>query len=179
MKQYILASLSFLTLASCSGGGGGSSESTDPIYGEWYYEAPGATSTNSKGIIGKVSADGKLSFSYYYATGNTNSATFYVRNSSGTFTRTGDAFDVTYSYETCDPVNRETLYIKKSGDQLMVQNADKSVSYLLSKVTSLNVKNLAIIEDKNCTILSKREKSEKRVPANSKSTSFMKRFEKL
>lgn len=178
--KMIFAAIALFLLSSCSGGGGGgSSETVDPIYGDWYYEMPGSTATQGKGVIGTIQKNGSISFSYYYAVGNTNNATFYTRKSVGTFERSGNNFSIKYSYETCDPVHQETLILTESGGALIVQNSDKSVTIKMSKVTSLNVKNLAIIEDKNCSIVTKLESDSKRLPASSKLKSFLERFDRL
>jgi hypothetical protein len=175
--------ISFLVLSACSGsgGGGGGTDSvqaagvSDPIYGTWYYQAPGATSTQAKGIIGKIDANGIQILNAYIYTDGSN-ATVYIRKSIGTYTRSGDVFSVKYSYETCSPVGQETMFLSVVGDKLTVLNQDKSVQLLLSRaVDNGSLLTAAFIEDKNCNILSKIEAKAGRSPASVKANSFLDR----
>lgn len=174
--KTIFAILSLLVLASCSGGGGGTSSSVDPIYGEWFYEAPGSTSTRAYGIIGELKSDGTIQFANVYGYMSGKSIVVYTRKSIGTFERNGDAFKVKYNYETCSPVGSETLYITHSNGMLYVRNADQSLNIGFKKSEGTTTKyNTLAIEDKNCNILSKIEKINNRLPANTNSKSYFDR----
>ena len=175
--KLLFSLLSILALAACSGGGSsGSSETADPIYGEWYYEAPGSTASSASGIIGKIDKDGNFSFIQGYAYSDGIRATFYVRKNIGRYVRNGNEFKVTYSYETCSPVGEETLHVSMSGDKLIVAISDGSFSLMLSRMSeTTTLKNIAMIEDKNCNILSKIEKKDKRSVASVKAKSFFDR----
>lgn len=176
--KILLSLLLILSISACSGGGGssGSSETADPIYGEWYYENPGSTSTATSGVIGTIDKDGNFSFIQGYAYSDGIRAVFYVRKNVGKYVRSGNEFKVTYTYETCSPIGEETLHVKMSGDKLIVATADGSFSLMLSRMsatTSLN--NIAMVEDTGCNILSKIEKKDKRAVASIKAKSFFDR----
>lgn len=170
MKKFVLISL-VLILAACSNNGG-SSSSADPIYGEWFYENPSSTSTSGRGVIGKIEENGNIQIMNIYAQGNSNSVTAVVRKSIGTFTRSGDQLHIAWSYETCNPVKNEIVYIKIAPNgQLQVKNADGSIQFNMTKGSgATSVKSIAIVEDKNCNILSKIQSENKRIPASTKTT---------
>jgi|GEM_PF-3064527 hypothetical protein len=181
MKSFLLLILS-LTLAACSGGGGssGSSETADQIYGEWYYEAPGSSASSASGVIGKIDKDGNFSFLQGYAYSDGTRAVFYVRKNIGRYIRNGNEFKVTYTYETCSPIGEETLNVSMSGDKLIVATADGSFSLMLSRMSeTTTLKNIAMIEDTGCNILSKIERKDKRAVANVKAKSFFDRVKKM
>lgn len=151
---------------------GGSSSSTDPIYGEWYYQYPGATSTRANGIIAKIE-DGKIFFAHVYAYTDGTSTIVYHRKNEGTYTRDGKSFTMNYTYETCDPVGSETLELTYVDGKLAVYIPASGVGLQMNKTTKENsFDSMAVIEDRNCNILSKTEKTQKRAVASTKSKSF-------
>lgn len=175
--KFIISIISLSILASCSGGGGGASESTDPIYGDWYYQAPGGTSTQAKGIVATISKDGTVKFANVYLYASGGSAVAYTRKSLGTFVRNGNEFTVTYSYETCDPVGTEKLTIETSGEKLIVSAPNSGLTLTMSRPSGTStIQTMAAIEDKNCNILSKLESDQKRSVASAKSKSFFDRI---
>ena len=179
MKQ--LGLLFVLFLSACSNGGSDSSATTDPIYGTWTYTYPGATSLKAKGFIAKIEKD-KIFLVQAYGISDGSSTIFYTRKSEGSYVRDGKNFDITYSYETCKPIGRETVQIEitPEGKLLVVDPANK-VALLMSKSTNTGstAESMAAIEDKNCNILSKVEKSENRSVANSAEKSFLAIFDKI
>ena len=176
-KLFILISMAALSACSGGGGGGGSSEAVDPIYGDWYYQAPGATSTQAKGVVASLLKDGSVKFANVYLYSDGSNSVAYTRKSIGTFTRNGNEFTFTYSYETCSAVGSEKLTIKMSGDKLLVNVPSAGLTLTMSRMaSSSSINTLAAIEDKNCNILSKIEQKQKRQVASVKSKSFFDRI---
>lgn len=170
MKVLLL--LSLLLIMSCSKNDSAPADPADQVYGSWYYQAPGGSSTSAKGIVATLDKNGSVQFAYVsgYASGGT--AAFYTRKSIGSFTRSGEAFSIKYTYETCNPVNQETLYIKMRGDNLLVSNSDRSVTFTMARPSAtISNQMIAVIEDKNCNILSKADKESTRSVANVKTKS--------
>lgn len=173
MIKYCIA-FGILFIMGCSkSGSSNNSNSADPIYGKWEYDAPGGTSTSGSGLAAEINSDGsiKLAQIYYSVSGST--ATAYARKSIGTFERNGDRFSIKYSYETCNPVGQEILSVKVSDsnhDQLIVKSPDGSVTMTLYRVTDSPTafSSSVIYEDKNCNILSKLETKDVRLPASKK-----------
>lgn len=178
----ILSLLFFVwALSACSNGGSDSAATQDPIYGTWSYTYPGATSTKAKGIVAKIEKD-KLQIVHAYGISDGSSIIYYTRKSEGTYLRDGKNFSITYSYETCKPIVKETIQLElTSSDKLLVFDRVNKVSLSMSRVTNTGAvaDSMAAIEDKNCNILSKVEKSENRSVANSSEKSFLAIFDKL
>lgn len=146
-----------------------STEPVDPIYGDWYYSAPGGSTSEDRGFFGSLKQDGTISFAQAYAYGDGHTAVFYVRKSIGKFERNGETFKVKYSYETCNPIKEETIYLKYLNGKLLLANSDRTISIAFARAAAeTTLQNMAFIEDKNCNILSKIENKEKRAPANAK-----------
>ncbi|MBX3041953.1 MAG: hypothetical protein KF789_14700 [Bdellovibrionaceae bacterium] len=165
-------------LAACSGGGSGgdSNKSADPIYGTWYYEMPGGSSTSAKGIVAEIK-EGKVFFAYIYAYSSGGSIVMYHRKSEGTYTRNGNVFEMSYSYETCNPVGSETLELSVSGDTLTVYVPNSGIGILMQRSSGGGqIQSMIAIEDRNCNILSKiqaaNQKKEKRTIASASKGSF-------
>lgn len=172
MHKLLLVSL--ITFTSCQKDSKTSStNTTDPIYGSWYYQFPGATNSHAKGIIGTIDKD-KIFFAYVYVYSDGQSTIFYHRKSEGTYNRDGNIFKINYTYETCNPIGSESFELTASGDQLTVYLKSEGIGYVMlrSKDTNLQQTMLAI-EDKNCDILfTKLEKEQKRKVASQKGKSF-------
>lgn len=165
-----------------SGGGGGSAapdgpalaQSTDDqVYGDWQYLYPGGTANKAKVLVGKLSKDGSIKFTTAYGVGDANNISMAFRTNIGTFTRSGDNFNVTYSYETCAPVGSEIIKIKidpSNSNRLFVANSDGSVFITMQRMTqSTSNAIVTAVEDKNCNLFTKLMKNEKRMPASAKS----------
>lgn len=178
-KLFALFSIFALSACSGGGGGGGSSEVVDPVYGEWYYQAPGATSTQAKGVVASLNKDGTVKFANVYLYTDGSNSVAHTRKSIGTYVRNGSEFTFTYSYETCSAVGSEKLTIKMSGDKLLVDVPSAGLTLTMSRMASNSTINTAAaIEDKNCNILSKIEQKQKRQVASDKPKSFFDRIVK-
>ncbi|HEY8272173.1 MAG TPA: hypothetical protein VIG33_14885 [Pseudobdellovibrionaceae bacterium] len=177
MKYTILALI--FVLSACKNGGDNSAATADPIYGEWYYEKVGSTQYSATGFIVNIQSNGNIEFQDGYLESDGNSMKAVMRKSIGTFTREGDVFHIKYSYDTCDRIKQEDLYISAMNGKLLIQNYDKSVKFSLSPISgNSTIKTASYLEDKNCNILSKIEAASKRVPASVKSKSFLDRVVK-
>ncbi len=84
--KYVISILFIFSLSACTDGGGkDKSQAEDPIYGDWYYDAPGQNdSAYPKGW------NGNDSLSLHICKRIT--ATSYVRKLEGTFTRSVSVF---------------------------------------------------------------------------------------
>ena len=145
----------------------------DTILGAWGY-VPVSTASTEKGIYVKLDTSQFLSVSYY-ATISGNSILMYFRKYEGTYTMTGNRLDVTYSYETCNPVGHESFNLNLKNGQLVVGNIDNSVIFNMQRVPGSQVANLTFtaIEDKGCNKFVKNESKKDRMPANTeKKTPF-------
>ena len=165
-----------LFIAGCSGSKSSDSAKEDPVFGNWIYETPG--SNGQRGIVGVLDKSGTITLMTYYGYAtNSNTVTTYFRKSVGTFIRTGDSFNITYSYETCTPVGNETLILKtSSNDQLYVDVVSQGLFLTFNRApANSSPLNITAIEDKDCNILAKLEKKEKRSIASIKSKSFFDR----
>ena len=176
--KYLL--LCFLFLVGCSKSGSDEKPiEVDPIYGNWIYVTPG--SNGQKGIVSILNKDGTISNTSFYSYSVTaNSVKFYYRRFSGKFVRNGDTFDIKYDYETCDPVGTDVLNLKSaSADKLYVNVPRLGLFLTFNRVPeSTSPIDITAIEDKNCDILAKIEKKEKRSVASEKSKSFFDRMPK-
>ncbi len=161
-KMKYLIIISFLCLAACGGGSGGGGDSVakvsieDSVYGNWIYQTPG--SDGQRGAFAAVNKDGTMvamSYAGVVTDINTNTVVIYYRKSEGTFIRNGDSFELTYSYETCNPVGKETVRIKVNGfDQLLLNIVDSGTILAFNRVPPQSEAiNVTMIEDKNCNIL--------------------------
>jgi len=176
MKTILTLGILFLVACSNSNSGGqqqpaSSAQATglDPIYSNtWYYQAPGSTDTKSKGLLAYINEDLTIQFVYFSAIGDGASLEFYFRKNAGTFERNNDIFKIKYSHETCNPLLTETLHIKFSNNQLVVKNEDESEGFILLPATS-SVQQISAhaIEDKNCNMITKSNKQDKRSIASS------------
>lgn len=147
----------------------------DPVFGEWKFEtetSPGRGTRQPgsiKGISASVKEDGSIHIVYAYA--NATGSGFAFRKMIGSFKRHGDKFDISYSYETCNPVSNETLIVRinpKYPDQLFVESLDGSLSFYMDRVENAAAAYQASgVEDKGCTPISKTQ-SKDRSPASSR-----------
>jgi len=174
--KYLL--LAVLLLIGCSKSGSDSKAVVeDPIYGNWIYETPG--SGGQRGLVGILDKSGTILLMNYYGYVNSFGVVVIVyRKSQGTFVRNGDSFNVTYTYETCDPVRSETLIMKVSNlDQLLVNAVDFGVIMSLNRAPATTTPlSVAAVEDTRCEVLAKLEKKEKRsIASTKKSKSFFDR----
>jgi hypothetical protein len=153
---------------------GGSSSSTDPVIGNWEYDLPGSTSTSAKALALNLDNAGNVTAATVYGYRSGNSVVLYYRKNVGTYTRSGNVFTFTYSYETCNPVGSEqfTIQINSSNsNQLLVSDSQQGVSLTMNREAAgsgnSNI-SAAAIEDKGCTIVSKLEAKTNRLPASVK-----------
>lgn len=167
-----------LILTGCSNDGSDKVDKEDPIYGNWGYIVPGTN--NQKGIITIIGKDGTFTnMSFYGYSDGINKVKIYFRRYSGTYVRTGDRFDIKYDYESCDPIETDTLNIKNVTDDRIYLSVPRLGLFLTyNRAPTANAAlDITAIEDKNCTILSKLEKKEKRSIASMKKTkSFFNRI---
>lgn len=169
--KTILILIAAISLVSCSKND--DSAPIDPIYGDWYYRLQGSSSSNAGGILGELKSDGTINVARISGSSDGQTATVYVRKSIGTFERNGDEFRIKYSYETCNPVGQETLYLKVVDDKLLLQNSDKTVAIYFARSTeNSSLTNMALIEDKNCDKMAKVENKTGRIPASTKPKSI-------
>lgn len=151
--------------------------STDPIFGDWRYTIPGTSTSNSlKFIVAKIDPT-QVSFLVAYGIGDLASMKIYFRRNDGTYKRIGNKFEINYSHETCNPVGSETLIINVGGannGNLMISSPDNSINLIFSRITPIDNSQLtaALIEDKNCNIISKLQKRASRSIAKEKIKSF-------
>jgi hypothetical protein len=158
MKFFFALGLVLLNL-SCSNKSSDAGPTADPIFGTWTYVSPNSTSSSIRGYATTIDANGNILFMQIYGYSDSASAKLYVRKNIGTYVRNGEVFDIKWSHETCNPVGSETVKIKSlSLDSLVASLSKDTIQLSFSRaVTSDPVKNLAIIEDVNCTILTKLE----------------------
>lgn len=175
--NFLVLLVAVFALTACQGAGGGNaSQSTDPIYGEWHYISPGSTNVKAKGIIATIDKD-KIFFANTYVYTDGTSTVFYYRKSEGTYKRDGKRFYITYTYETCNPVGSETIDLTPNGNSLTVYLPSKGLGLQMLKSTdSASSTSALAVEDKNCNILAKIEKSQKRAVASEKNNSFFERI---
>lgn len=176
MKKLILL-FTATVLVSCNKSD--DSPSVDPIYGEWYYQVPGATDSKTSALLAEIKQDGTINLARIYAYTDGHTAVVYNRKMIGTFERSENSFHVKYSYETCNPVKEETFFLSMSGDKLRYQNSDNSIAIVFARIQpGAEIKNMAFVEDKNCEVMAKIQKKSGRLPASTKPKSIFDEFKK-
>ena len=185
MKYLILLFFSFI-ISACQPPDSKSSSpqnstpqgSVDPIYGSWRYTIPGTSTSNSLKYIVAIIDSNKITHIVAYSMNDGATAKIYFRRYEGTYQRSGNKFDVNYSYETCNPVGKETLLIIASGstnNNLVLSNEDSSLILMFARITPTDTSQLtaSLIEDKNCDIIAKIQKKSSRSIASEKAKSFL------
>lgn len=150
--NYILLGLLALSLCACGNKDDSKAAAEDPIYGTWIYSNP---TDSTKGVGAVVSKDGAIqliSMKFFTMDSQTNTAGAYYRRNSGTYTRSGEIFEATYAYETCNPIKTEKFFAKidPSSGKLYVANEDRSLIFNMTRSESNSSANITMIEDKDC-----------------------------
>lgn len=152
------------------------STQTDPIYGKWEYNAPGSTTSKAKGAALYLSEDKTVKAINAIAATDGVSGVMYFRKNIGTFTRSGDAFTFNYTYETCNPVGNEKLFLKvdsSNSNRLLVANESKTILFTMSRIESGGSElSITAMEDTGCTVVAANNKANSRVPANNSKSIF-------
>lgn len=156
MKLMLLVIGIGLSIISCKGSDKGTTAAAvDATVGTWYYISPASTATVEQGLIAYVYADGTYNSLSYKATKTNGVISAFVRKKIGKYVKSGDSFTITYSYETCTPINSETFtaaIAANSNDQLNYVNADKTVaaSFIRSTGGASDPVNITLVEDTAC-----------------------------
>lgn len=131
MKPFIVIAIASIFLISCNKNSD-SGSSSDPVFGKWS-STLGTSGNTTTGLFGELKDDGTIYFAYYKATQTSDTSVVgYLRVSKGTYKRDGDTFDITYTYETCNPIRAEKMKIKTDSanrDLLIVATQSTVASY--------------------------------------------------
>jgi len=157
--MFCLLSISLLSACGSSGGGGDGAVNAAAIADEMagtYYTA--FTKNGSPyHLVAKIGPGNKVSTAELYFKSFSSAAGAY-RESNGTFVKNGNDYQITWDYETCNPVKSQTvtitaidpsdrIFAKVGNTTLQLLNAIKyKSSHDIGSVT-------ALIEDVNCNLI--------------------------
>lgn len=115
----IFAAILSTAYSNCGSSGGGSVPASGPaaaavISGDYWWAAT-TNNTDMLYLEAKLSGNQLISMQVYFPNG-VSSPGFYAR-SVGTFTVSGDTYNIIYAYETCNPVGSESVPVSLDSAQ--------------------------------------------------------------